>query len=444
MPKKILQLPGADPDPLETKKGSLFSGINLGKFTNFSNRGPNLKVIKHGETTRKVKTKVKPKPKKKVTAKPKNTLKLDSDFNIDGKLLRHVVGLAKGAVDKMNDFNPVLMFKSNPFPVVFFGGKEISFWYNLPPELAEFKKPVVIALGVCEDLGRQQFVEMDQSGDVGNTRPSDGVRGKTVLVEWLDTATAPPKIPKNRWVNCPGLGEAIQVAVPSSAPEKTNYALNGVLISGDDGCVVATDGKQMVILECDFEFEGAYIIPGMKFFKTKSPLNIVPDLKFAIKGSRVFLQTPGGELTVAAKTVEGHFPPYQEVVPDPYNSDWSVQMEDNFLKKIRRLIRDEKHSVNEKALIRFEPRKWTFSRIIEDHTANGKRIYGPDISVECMHRGLDSPTYQVHISRIFFDRIMKWPVQDVWCTRADCPVLFGGKTASGINFKHVVMPVNTL
>jgi DNA polymerase III subunit beta len=123
-------------------------------------------------------------------------------------------------------------------------------------------------------------------------------------------------------------------------PEKTRYAMNGILLDlkGSRVHLVATDGKRLSMCEWPLDFE------------VKEPIHVVVPTKgmtllqrvvqtgeefveISVGGSRVFLKTAGA--MVSARLVEGHFPPYEEVLPKDHDKLLTLPRE-SFLCALRR------------------------------------------------------------------------------------------------------------
>lgn len=123
-------------------------------------------------------------------------------------------------------------------------------------------------------------------------------------------------------------------------PEKTRYAMNGILLDIKDKRLrlVATDGKRLSLFERPLDF------------KTDKPVFVVVPTKgmtllqrvltqgeefveVAVEPSQVQMRT--AHATVSARLIEGHFPPYEDVLPDPYDQTLSVNRE-AFLAALRR------------------------------------------------------------------------------------------------------------
>ncbi|MCD6405816.1 MAG: DNA polymerase III subunit beta [Planctomycetes bacterium] len=105
----------------------------------------------------------------------------------------------------------------------------------------------------------------------------------------------------------------------AAARESTRYALNGVHIQVAGGLIemVATDGRRMALVTEKVDKNAsmpAAIVP-QKALAQVERLKAAEDenLKIFIQERQVFFSTAAG--TVTSILVEGHFPPYKEVVP---------------------------------------------------------------------------------------------------------------------------------
>jgi DNA polymerase III subunit beta len=122
--------------------------------------------------------------------------------------------------------------------------------------------------------------------------------------------------------------------------EKTRYAMNGVLIDlqGSRLRLVATDGKRLSM--CERPVAQAVKAPVFVVVPTKgmtllqrvvsSPEETV---ELTVESSQVVFRT--GTATVLARLIEGHFPPYEDVLPKSHDKKLQLPRE-GFLAALRR------------------------------------------------------------------------------------------------------------
>jgi DNA polymerase-3 subunit beta len=113
--------------------------------------------------------------------------------------------------------------------------------------------------------------------------------------------------------------EMTRKTIFASARESTRYALNGVHfeVSGGAMEMVATDGRRMALVREKLDKEAempAAIIPHKALAHVeKLKGDDEEDIRIVIRERQAFFTTKKG--TVVSRLVEGHFPPYQDVVP---------------------------------------------------------------------------------------------------------------------------------
>lgn len=116
------------------------------------------------------------------------------------------------------------------------------------------------------------------------------------------------------------LVDMVQKTHFAAATEKTRYAMNGILLDLKDKRfrLVATDGKRLALAERPLEEAVAkpvFVVIPTKGLTLMKNLLAAGDETVAVRveESQVFLRTSRG--VVAARLVEGHFPPYEDVLP---------------------------------------------------------------------------------------------------------------------------------
>lgn len=123
-------------------------------------------------------------------------------------------------------------------------------------------------------------------------------------------------------------------------PEKTRYAMNGVLIDlqGQRLRLVATDGKRLSM--CERTAPTAVKTPVFVVVPTKGMTllqrvvsSAEEHVEIAVDASQVQFRT--GSATLVARLVEGHFPPYEDVLPKAHDKKLTLPRE-GFLAALRR------------------------------------------------------------------------------------------------------------
>jgi DNA polymerase-3 subunit beta len=174
----------------------------------------------------------------------------------------------------------------------------------------------------------------------------------------------------------------------AAAVEKTRYAMNGILLDLKDKRLrlVATDGKRLALAERTLET--AVAKPVFAVVPTKG-LTLVRSLLAAgeetvslrFEESQVFLKT--SKAVLSARLVEGHFPPYEDVLPKVLDKKLDLNRE-GFQAALRRA---SLLTTRESQAVRFH-----FSREGLDLTA---RV--PEVGESRVRFGLDYPYEKLEI-----------------------------------------------
>ncbi|MEY3898418.1 MAG: polymerase subunit beta, partial [Verrucomicrobiota bacterium] len=110
---------------------------------------------------------------------------------------------------------------------------------------------------------------------------------------------------------------ALGIVAGCASTDATRYVLNGVCFTpGDGGMLIATDGRRLA---------GAPArVPDRKFVLPTTAVHVLVHPDFATRDAAVLqpdktedlhIQFRSGPHTLIAKTIEGHYPGYQHVIP---------------------------------------------------------------------------------------------------------------------------------
>ncbi|HBP22333.1 MAG TPA: DNA polymerase III subunit beta [Planctomycetes bacterium] len=122
--------------------------------------------------------------------------------------------------------------------------------------------------------------------------------------------------------------------------EKTRYAMNGILLDIKDTRVhlVATDGKRLALCERPLEEKAEQAVHVVVPTKGMTLLARIlgsheEQVEISVEGSQIYMRTASALLS--ARLVQGHFPPYEEVLPKDHDKILTVPRE-SFLSALRR------------------------------------------------------------------------------------------------------------
>ena len=119
---------------------------------------------------------------------------------------------------------------------------------------------------------------------------------------------------------------ALRTVAGCASTDATRYVLNGVLFSPDHGGIlIATDGKRLAGAPARFaglEFilpSAAVHVLGFADFTARDATIQQPD-----KGTGPHVQFRSGPHTLIARTIEGSYPNYRQVIPDEFLADATI------------------------------------------------------------------------------------------------------------------------
>ena len=127
------------------------------------------------------------------------------------------------------------------------------------------------------------------------------------------------------------LAEMIEMTVFATASEATRYSLNGVLVVFQKGAAefVATDGRRMALVRKKM----SGLTPmGENAIVPREAMNLIQRLLVSAPGEEVLVALDETTITVqsaaalvTSRLVEGHFPPYGDVIPKDADKKVTVQ-----------------------------------------------------------------------------------------------------------------------
>ena len=142
------------------------------------------------------------------------------------------------------------------------------------------------------------------------------------------------------FLRAPELVEMIRRTHFATHPEKTRYAMNGILLDLKDKRMhlVATDGKRLAVCQRELAFEVEKPTHVVVPTKGMTLLQRVIDpreetVEIVVKDAQVHVRT--ARAVISARLVQGHFPPYEEVLPKDHDKLLKLPRE-AFLSALRR------------------------------------------------------------------------------------------------------------
>ena len=230
----------------------------------------------------------------------------------------------------------------------------------------------------------------------------------------------------------------------AAAVEKTRYAMNGILLDLKDKRLrlVATDGKRLALAERTLE--NAVPKPVFAVVPTKG-LTLLKRLLAAgeesvslrFEESQVFIKT--NKAVLAARLVEGHFPPYEDVLPKTLDKKLDLDR-DAFQSALRRA---SLLTTRENQAVRFH-----FTREGLELTAcvpevGGSRVrFGIDYPFEKLEVGFN-PQFLQDVLKVLESRTVRLELRDAQSAALvkELTTTEGG-TVETPGFLYVIMPIN--
>ena len=120
--------------------------------------------------------------------------------------------------------------------------------------------------------------------------------------------------------------QALQTVAPCASTDATRYVLNGVLFSPDDGgTLIATDGK--LLAGAPARFAGReFILPSAAVHVLAFPDFTARDAALLppAKADNPHVQFRSGPPTLIARTIEGNYPNYRQVIPHEFLAEVTI------------------------------------------------------------------------------------------------------------------------
>lgn len=126
-----------------------------------------------------------------------------------------------------------------------------------------------------------------------------------------------PAVPGHdaEWTTVPSaaLRDGLSRVRPAVSPEESRPALNGILVEqGESTAFAATDAHRLHLARADVALGGGGILP---LASVTAILDVLDSGDAEIAWAKDAVLVRAGDLTVRAKLVDAHFPPYRQVIP---------------------------------------------------------------------------------------------------------------------------------
>lgn len=126
-----------------------------------------------------------------------------------------------------------------------------------------------------------------------------------------------PAVPSHdaEWATVPSaaLRDGLSRARPAASLVTSRPAQNGVLVEQGEGTTfAATDGHRLHLARADVKLPGGGILP---LASVTAILDVLDDGDIEVAWAKDAVLVRAGALTVRAKLVDAHFPPYRKVIP---------------------------------------------------------------------------------------------------------------------------------
>ncbi len=239
-------------------------------------------------------------------------------------------------------------------------------------------------------------------------------------------------------VSAEALRTMITRTIFATAREAARYALNGVLweIRGKEIRLVATDGHRLAVAKGEATGDASVgqvsaIVPTKAMHLIERSLDDAEQVEFQVGEKQLLVRV--GNTVIYSRLVDGHFPKYEDVVPQDCDKKAEVATDD-FLAAIRRaalLTNEESRGV-----------RMSFSKneIVLSSRAPG--MGEARVTVPCKFDGEEEP-FEIAFNPTFFVDVLKvldTETVTLQMKSANKP----GLIRDGSGYTHVIMPVNIL
>jgi hypothetical protein len=138
-----------------------------------------------------------------------------------------------------------------------------------------------------------------------------------------------PSLPVSWQDSSPALLAALAEATKSAAPTALRYALDHLLLDGDQGTIAATDGSHLLVQHgYTFPWKGQVLLPRLSVYGCRE-LSEASPVRLTNTGTHIILQA--GPWTLHLPVLkEGRYPPIANVIPvaDRLRTVWHLATED--------------------------------------------------------------------------------------------------------------------
>lgn len=220
-------------------------------------------------------------------------------------------------------------------------------------------------------------------------------------------------------------------------PEKTRYAMNGILLDlkAERVHLVATDGKRLSMCERRLGFtveKPTHVVVPTKGMTLLQRVIASGEefVEVSVESSQIQMKT--ARALVSARLIQGHFPPYEEVLPKGHDKQLKLPRE-SFLCALRRAAL---LGTKDSQAVRFK-----FSREGLELTS---RV--PEVGESRVHFGLDFPhdDLEIGFNPAYFADVLKVLVSEEFTMElkdTKSAAVITQKT-DDLNFVYLVMPLN--
>lgn len=214
---------------------------------------------------------------------------------------------------------------------------EISFWVNLPASIEEEGEVVVPAKLFTELITSlpSEKIEIEVIANRLKVKTKNVV--SELICQGVDDFPVIPRAKKSSLVvDSNEFKEKMGRLNVSVAKEDTRPILTGVLWSLKDTSIIlaATDGFRLTVESLSLskkpsEDVSSYVIPSRSLLEVSKAISETAVISFGVefdsKNHQVIFTL--GSMEISTRLLDGDFPPYQQIIPNTYNTKISVDKE---------------------------------------------------------------------------------------------------------------------